>query len=68
MQHDPILPQLREFDPETWLQRWKDAGGAWAGQKLLIPRPDANLRRMIRDLAFDEVIALAEHMDPELAQ
>jgi hypothetical protein len=56
--------QHDHFDPAQWLARWSAAGGAWAGRRLLIPQPDANLRRMIRDLAFDEAIALAEHMDP----
>lgn len=56
------------FDAAAWLDRWKAAGGAWAGRRLLILQPDANLRRMIRDLAFDEVIALADHLDVETVE
>lgn len=58
MQHDP-------FDPAAWLAHWSAAGGGWAGHRLLIPCPDATLKRMVRDLANDEVIALAEHMGGE---
>jgi len=57
--------QREKFNPEQWLQRWSAAGGGWVGHRLLVPCPDATLKRMVRDLAIDEVIALAEHMGGE---
>lgn len=54
--------KLEPFDPAAWLARWSANGGAWVGSRLLIPRPDPALKRMIRDLDTHEVFALARHL------
>ncbi len=57
-QHD-----IDKFDAAEWLARWTAAGGGYAGRHLLISSPRSPvLQKMIRDLAFDEIIALAEAM------
>lgn len=61
MQHD-------RFDPEQWLDRWKAAGGGWAGRNLLLPPPHRSaLQKLVDDLGPEELRALAVHLGVEEA-
>ncbi|MBW8296179.1 hypothetical protein [Sphingopyxis sp.] len=53
----------QKFEPAAWLATWEKAGGAWSGKTLILPTPNPHvLKRMVRDLGSDEIIALAAHM------
>ena len=62
MQHDP-------FDPATWLARWRDAGGGWAGPHLLPLAGDpAALNALARELDDERHTALREYLTTEAAE
>ena len=53
----------RAFEPAHWLNRWRDAGGGWAGTALLLPpRYRPRLRAMLDKLGAEEIRAVAEHL------
>lgn len=52
-----------KFDPAAWLERWRDAGGAWANSTLLLPpQHRRTLQAMVDELAPDDIRAIAEHL------
>lgn len=61
-----------DFDPTEWLDRWTDAGGAWAIPYLLKPIDDpatyALLHRMERELSAANRAALIVHMANMMGQ
>lgn len=58
--------QHEQFDPAAWLDRWKQAGGAWATSIIMRPRQHADdqaLDALCRELDEDKQRALAEHLE-----
>lgn len=58
----------KQFDPSLWLNRWRDAGGAWAGTAILLPpQHRRQLRAMLDELGPDDIRAIAEHLGAKAA-
>lgn len=56
------------FDPRLWLNRWRDAGGAWANSTLLLPpQHRRTLQTMVDELAPEDIRAIAEHLGAQVA-
>lgn len=56
------------FDPAAWLNRWRDAGGGWAGTAVLMPPEHRRqLRAMLDELGPDEIRAIAAHLGAKAA-
>lgn len=56
------------FNPAHWLDRWRDAGGGWAGTAVLMPpQHRRQLRAMLDQLGPDEIRAIAEHLGAKAA-